>query len=298
MFQAATKSRTNFSCDVRAPVDLRQRAKHRVRTEDEIDPGAGPLHLTRLADRAPRTRPWPPTSPSTPCPCRAGSRRSRWSERSRLLGEHPVLGVARALVLSTRMPPISTVISGAVSVSSCALSISSSSAEDRQLCPSGSCGSRPRTARAPRRTRRRSAPARHPCARGEGHRDRVTPAFFAACSTAAQPPSTIRSASETFLPPVAEPLNSFWMPSQIFRTLASSLAVVDLPVLLRSQPDARPVCAAALVGAAEGGRRRPGGGHQLRDRRDPTSGSCALSCCDVLVIDRACGRRPGPGPAR
>ena len=29
----------------------------------------------------------------------------------------------------------------------------------------------------------------------------VVPACFAAASTAAQPPSTIRSASETFLPP-------------------------------------------------------------------------------------------------
>ena len=34
----------------------------------------------------------------------------------------------------------------------------------RRLWPSGSCGSRPRTARAPRRTRRRSASARRPCA--------------------------------------------------------------------------------------------------------------------------------------
>ena len=34
------------------------------------------------------------------------------------------------------------------------------------------------------------------------------PAFFAAFSTAAQPPSTIKSASETFLPPDAEPLKA------------------------------------------------------------------------------------------
>jgi hypothetical protein len=37
----------------------------------------------------------------------------------------------------------------------------------------------------------------------------LCPAFFAASSTAAQPPSTIRSASETFFPPDCELLKSF-----------------------------------------------------------------------------------------
>ena len=48
------------------------------------------------------------------------------------------------------------------------------------------------------------------------------PAFFAASSTAAHPPRTIRSASETFLPPDCEPLNSFWIASSVCRTFASS----------------------------------------------------------------------------
>jgi hypothetical protein len=47
-----------------------------------------------------------------------------------------------------------------------------------------------------------------------------TPASFAAFSTAALPASTIRSASETFLPPAA-PLNSFWIASRLDSTLAS-----------------------------------------------------------------------------
>ncbi len=47
------------------------------------------------------------------------------------------------------------------------------------------------------------------------------PAFFAACSTPAQPASTIRSASETFLPPDCTLLNSLWMPSRVFSTFAS-----------------------------------------------------------------------------
>src|SRR5271166_4911518 len=45
----------------------------------------------------------------------------------------------------------------------------------------------------------------------------ATPAFFVASSTAAQPPRTIRSASETFLPfgllLDCEALNSFWIAS-------------------------------------------------------------------------------------
>ena len=39
------------------------------------------------------------------------------------------------------------------------------------------------------------------------------PAFLAAASTAAEPPSTIRSASETRFFPFCAPLNSFWIVS-------------------------------------------------------------------------------------
>ena len=48
------------------------------------------------------------------------------------------------------------------------------------------------------------------------------PAFFAACSTAAHPPRTIRSARETFFPPVCEPLKSAWIPSRVAAPSASS----------------------------------------------------------------------------
>ena len=47
------------------------------------------------------------------------------------------------------------------------------------------------------------------------------PAFLAACSMAAQPPRTMRSARETFLPPVAVALKSAWIFSRAERTLAS-----------------------------------------------------------------------------
>ena len=49
LFHAATKSRTNFSFAVVAGVDLRDGAELRVRTEDEVDGGGGPLDLARGA---------------------------------------------------------------------------------------------------------------------------------------------------------------------------------------------------------------------------------------------------------
>ena len=48
------------------------------------------------------------------------------------------------------------------------------------------------------------------------------PAFFAASSTAAHPPRTIRSASETFVSPACVLLKSYWICSRVCSTLASS----------------------------------------------------------------------------
>ena len=48
------------------------------------------------------------------------------------------------------------------------------------------------------------------------------PAFFAACSTAAQPPRTITSASETFFLQTVSALKSCWICSSVCSTLASS----------------------------------------------------------------------------
>ena len=111
------------------------------------------------------------------------------------------------------------------------------------------------------------------------------PAFFAACSTPAQPARTIRSAIETFLPPdllaVEFALDTFER-LQHFRQL---LRLVDFPVLLRCQADTGAVCATTLVGATEGGRRRPGGRNQLRDRQ-ARSKNLALERGNVLLIDQ------------
>jgi hypothetical protein len=63
---------------VRASVDLRQARSW------EFEPNTRstrvPVHLSAPVARSRlRTRPWRPMPPSTPCPCRAGSRRTRWS---------------------------------------------------------------------------------------------------------------------------------------------------------------------------------------------------------------------------
>ena len=73
------------------------------------------------------------------------------------------------------------------------------------------------------------------------------PAFFAAASTAAQPPRTIRSASETFFPPDCALLKSFWIASSVCRDLRQFGRLVDFPILLRREANARPVCSSALV---------------------------------------------------
>jgi hypothetical protein len=73
--------------------------------------------------------------------------------------------------------------------------------------------------------------------------------------------------------------------------------LVDLPVLLRRQADARAVGAAALVAAAEGGGRRPGGRDQLRSTDRPEARifafSAAMSCASISGWSTR-----GPGPAR
>ena len=111
------------------------------------------------------------------------------------------------------------------------------------------------------------------------------PAFFAACSTPAQPASTIRSASETFLPPDCGAVELALDAFQRLQHLRQLGGLVDFPILLRRQANAGAVRAAALVGAAERGRRRPGGRNQLRDGQAGRQ-DLALQRGDVLRIDQ------------
>ena len=123
--QAATKSCTNFSRCIRARVDLGQGPENGVRAEDQIDTRGGPQQFTCLA--------------VTPFEDVLGLRR-RLPHRSHVEQVHEeVVGqslrrfvktpcwVCPKLVDRARMPPTRTVISGAVSVSNCARSTSSSS---------------------------------------------------------------------------------------------------------------------------------------------------------------------------
>ncbi len=74
--------------------------------------------------------------------------------------------------------------------------------------------------------------------------------------------------------------------------------LVDLPVLLRSQTNARAVRAAALVGAAERRGRRPGGRDQLRTPSGRRRGSSPSARRCPWLRRSADDPRPGSGPAR
>ena len=111
------------------------------------------------------------------------------------------------------------------------------------------------------------------------------PAFFAAFSTPAQPARTIKSAREIFLPPDCEAVEVTLNLFECLQHLLKLLGLIDLPILLWSKADARAVCAAALVGSTVGGRRRPGGRDELRDRQ-PRGENLLFQRGDILVIDQ------------
>ena len=78
--------------------------------------------------------------------------------------------------------------------------------------------------------------------------------------------------------------------------LRQSGRFVGLPVLLRREADPSSVGAAALVGAAEAGRRVPGGGDELRDGQARVE-DLALEGGDVLLTDQlVIDRRDGVLP--
>ena len=84
------------------------------------------------------------------------------------------------------------------------------------------------------------------------------------------------SARETFFPPDWASLNSFRIPSSVSSTPRQLGGLVDLPVHLRRQADACTVGTTALVGAAEGRCRCPGGGDELGNG-EPRCGILSLS---------------------
>ena len=87
------------------------------------------------------------------------------------------------------------------------------------------------------------------------------------------------------MPPVAAPVERALDPLQGPEHLRQSGRLVDFPVLLRREADAGTVGTAALVGAAERGRRRPGSRDQFRDRQ-AGSQDLLLEGGDVLCINQ------------
>ena len=128
-------------------------------------------------------------------------------------------------VSSTRIPPMRTVISGTLSVRRLARSTSQCSASTpvpgrEALRNPSAIGSR--MAKASMSVWAWVASVRP----GRNGTSTSWPAFLAACSTATQPPSTIRSASDTpffppILPPTWAPLNRVWIPSRVSSTCVS-----------------------------------------------------------------------------
>ena len=113
------------------------------------------------------------------------------------------------------------------------------------------------------------------------------PASFAACSTAAQPPRTIRSASETLLPPDWDAVEVLLdLPRGVCSTFGELGRLVDLPVLLRREADPRAVGAAALVGAAEASPPTPRRWRPAGRSTGPEARIFALEGGDVLLADQ------------
>ena len=122
-------------------------------------------------------------------------------------------------------------------------------------------------------------------ARREAAPSRRARRLLAACSIAALPPSTMTSASDTFLPPESEALKSACDLLERLQHLRQFRGLIDGPVFLRCEANARAVRAAALIGAAERRGRRPRGRHQLRDRQAGGEDR-ALERGDVLIVDQ------------
>ena len=111
------------------------------------------------------------------------------------------------------------------------------------------------------------------------------PPCFAAASMAAPPASTIRSASEIFLPPRCALLKACAMPSSTASTFARSAGWLTAQSFCGARRMRAPVGAAALVAAAEGRGRGPGGADQLRHRQ-PRGQHLLLQQSDVGIVDQ------------
>ena len=218
MTHAATKSCTNFWLCIVAGVDLGDGSELGVRAEDEVDGGGSPLDICRYRGRGPRRRArrW---RRATRCPCRAGSRRSRWSASPAVPVRTPCSLVPGVRVEDAQAadehrhlrrgqrPAGSTGRSAAPRAGACRRAGSS-------------CGTRRRSVRGRRKLSTSVCSCDASVRPGENGTCTSCPASLAACSMAAHPPRTIRSASETFFPSVCAPLKSAWIASRVCEHLS------------------------------------------------------------------------------
>ena len=109
------------------------------------------------------------------------------------------------------------------------------------------------------------------------------PAFFAACSMPAQPAKDDQVSERDLLAAGGGAVECALDTLQGLEDFRQLSRLIDPPILLRCQTDAGTVCTAALVGAAERGRRSPGGCYQFRHRQ-ARSQDLALEGGDVLFI--------------
>ena len=257
-----------------ARVDLRERAQLGVRAEDEVHAARGPPGLAFRAaatrERLRRSR----TSAPTPCPCRGGSRRSRWSTSPGRLVNTPCVRLPRVRVQhpqaadehrhlgrAQRQPegPLDQQMLGRHLVS-----LSQEVAEPvRVRLEHGErldVGLLLRRIRAARRERHLHVVA--------GLLRRLLDGRVAAEHDQVGERHLLLAAGLRVVELLLNPLQGLQHLRQLRR-------IVDRPILLRREPDARAVGAAALVGAAERRCRRPGRRDELGRWTVPTRGSCS-----------------------
>ena len=204
-----------------ACVDLGDRAQLGVPAEDEVDGGGRPRDgaggaVAALVDVLGRRR------RSTRCPCRAGCTKKSLRQRARPVGEHSVRRVPGVRAehpqpadehrhLRRRQRPAGSPDRPA------------GAPADACRRVAGSCGTRRRSARAPRTTSTSVCSCDASVRPGEnGTVDVVARRPSPPARPRRDPPRTIRSASEIRVPPACAALNSAWIRSSAASTAARS----------------------------------------------------------------------------
>ena len=270
--------------------------KLRVRAEDQVDARAGPPTSSVLRSRPSYT----PSTPADGCHSRVHVEQVdeevvRQRARARFV-KTPCLrpaGIRAEHAQAADAAPSSPARSTA---SSCARSTSASSGcMNCACCGSRSCGShRPvGSSGAKDSTSVCSCEASMRPGR-EGHCSRLTPAFARGLLDARRCRQHDQVGERHSLAALRLLVEVRLDRLQLLQHLRELRRLVDLPVLLRREADARAVRAAALVRTAEGRRRRPGRRDRARRPTGPMPGS-SPSAPRFPLRRSACGRPSGIG---